>query len=257
MSHRFNFTEREKISTDDVNITIEHRNNRIVSNIKLKLDINKFSHEALVVVEAERGRVLRLRHDWGCAGHAFTADGSSSEFDITSIGDTEDVRFRVMVVDPKSCRLLATAENLEAYDRENGDLPQRSLLPIKIRDLQGGIWELENMDDMPTLVLDSNLGTKQELKSSPVLSSLLPGVIRAILVYQAYAHQDIIHDDELDTDGGSPTTWLALGKKWVGESHPTNGNHQEIDDWAQKGSTGFCREKKLRDRLINFLALED
>lgn len=257
MSHRFNFTERTKISKEDVNITIEHRDNRLICNVTLKLESNKFNYDASVVVEAERGRVLRVRHDWGCAGDAFTADGASSEFDITSMGDAEDVRFRVMVVDPNSCRLLATAENLEAYDRENGEHPQRSLLPIKMRDLQGGVWELENMDDMPTLVLDSNLGTKQELKSSPVLSALLPGVVRAILVYQAYANQDTISDDELATDCGGPTTWLALGKKWVGEPNPNNGNYQEIDDWAQKGATGFCREKKLRDRLVNFLALED
>ncbi|MFQ2894505.1 hypothetical protein ACK3YL_13275 [Aeromonas caviae] len=256
MSRRFNFTGRAKIFREDVKVTIELRDNAIICNVHLRLAGYGLRPDALIVVEAERGRVMRLRNDWGYAGKAFTIDGSDSEFDISAMGDPEDVRFRVLVVEPESCRLLATAENVEAYNSGDGEAPQRSLLPIKMRDLQGGVWELENMDHTPTLVLDINLGTKQELKASPILSALLPGVVRAILVYQAHAQQGAGKDDEVTIDEGEATTWLALGKKWVGDSYPNNGDHQEIDDWAQKAATGFCREKKLRDRLINFLTLE-
>jgi hypothetical protein len=257
MSRRFNFTGRVKILREDVKIILAPRGNSLICNVHLQLDSYKIKPDAQVVVEAERGRVLRIRHDWGLAGKAFTTDGASSEFDIASMGDPEDVRFRVLVVEPGSCRLLATAEGVEAHNTQDDQTPQRSILPIIMRDLQGGVWELENMDETPTLVLDSTLGTKQEIKSSPVLLSLLPGVIRAILTYLAHEHQDTGKDDENDTgEGSSSGIWLELGEKWAGCPYPTNtGQHREIDEWAQKAVTGFCREKKLRSNLANAMTM--
>lgn len=257
MSRRFNFTGRVKILREDVKIILEPRGNRLICNAYLQLGDYKLKPDAQVVVVAQRGRALRIRHEWGLAGKAFAADGASSEFDITSMGDPEDVRFRVLVVEPGSCRLLATAEGVEAHNTQDDQTPQRSLLPIVMRDLQGGVWELENMDETPTLVLDKTLGTKQEIKSSPVLLSLLPGVIRTILIYLAYEQQDSGNDDENDAgEGSSSGMWLEQGEKWAGYPYPSNAEqHREIDEWAQKAVTGFCREKKLRSNLANAMAM--
>ncbi|WP_339490287.1 hypothetical protein [Pseudomonas sp. EL_65y_Pfl2_R95] len=251
MSRRFNFTGRTKILREDVTIILDSQGNKLTCNVQLKLNGYDLKPDAEVVVEAERGRVLRIRHDWGHAGKAFTLDGASSQFDISSMGDPEDVRYRVLVVEPGSCRLLATAESVEAHNTQDGQTPQRSLLPIVMRDLHGGVWELENMGDTPTLVLDSALGTKQEIKSSPILLSLLPGVIRAILTYLAHDQQGT-GDDESDAgDGSTSNMWLEQGKKWAGCPCPKTIEHSEIDDWAQKAVTGFSREKKLRANLAN------
>lgn len=250
MSRRFNFTGRVKISREDVKIIIENHDNKLICNVQLRLDSYNLRADALVVIEAERGRVLRIRHDWGRAGNAFVSGGASSQFDISSMGDPEDVRYRVLVVEPESCRLLATAEGLEAHNTQDGETPQRSLLPIVMRDLYGGVWELENMDETPTLVLDSALGTKQEIKSSPILLSLLPGVIRAVLTYVAHSQQGMGADDESDiAEGNTTNMWLIQGEKWAGSPYPTTGEHSDIDEWAQNAVTGFCKEKKLRGNL--------
>lgn len=252
MSRRFNFTGRVKILKEDVKILLEPQGNKQICNVQLRLDGYNLPPDAEVVVEAERGRVLRIRHNWGLAGKAFTAEGSSSQFDITSMGDPEDVRYRVLVVEPGSYRLLATAEGVEAHNTQDGQAPQRSLLPIVMRDLHGGVWELENMDETPTLALDSALGTKQEIKSSPILLSLLPGVIRAILTYLAHDQQGTGKDDESETaEDNTSNRWLELGEKWAGCPYPSNAEHRDIDDWAQKAVTGFCKEKKLRGNLAN------
>ncbi len=250
MSHRFNFTGRVKILKEDVKIIIESHDNKLICNVLLRLERYNLRADAMVVIEAERGRVLRIRHDWGRAGKAFTSGGASSQFDISSMGDPEDVRYRVLVVEQESCRLLATAEGLEAHSTQDGETPQRSLLPIVLRDLHGGVWELENMEESPALVLDSGLGTKQEIKSSPVLLSLLPGVIRAILTYLAHDQQGEGPDDESDVaDGNTISMWLVQGEKWAGCSYPRTGEHSDIDEWAQNAVTGFCKEKKLRGSL--------
>lgn len=257
MSRRFNFTGRTKILREDVKVTIEPRAGVLLCNVHLKLAGYELRPDASVIVEAERGRVLRLRHDWGKVGLAFAVNGASSEFDITSMGDPEDVRFRVLVVEPETYRLLATAEGIAAHNNEDAQAPQRSLLPIVMQDLYGGVWELE-MGKTPTLILDSNLGTKQELKSSPVLFSILPGVVRAILVNLAHELQSTDGDDEAEADENDESgMWLDLGKKWAECPCPSNGNHQEIDEWAQKAATGFCREKKLRHRLASSMTQED
>jgi hypothetical protein len=251
MSRRFNFTGRAKILREDVKILLEPQGKKLICNVQLRLNGYDLKPDAEVVVEAERGRVLRIRHAWGRAGKAFAVDGASSQFDISSMGDPEDVRYRVLVVEPGSCRLLATAEGVEAHNTQDGQSPQRSLLPIVMRDLHGGVWELENMGETPTLVLDSALGTKQEIKSSPILLSLLPGVIRAILIYLAH-DQGTDKDDESDTgEGITSNMWLEQGEKWAGCPCPNTIEHSDIDDWAQKAVTGFSREKKLRAHLAN------
>jgi hypothetical protein len=173
------------------------------------------------------------------------------------MGDPEDIRFRVLVVEPQTCRLLAVAEGIEAYNNEDSQAPQRSLLPIRMEDLAGGVWELE-MGETPTLILDSGLGTKQELKSSPVLFAILPGVIRAILVNLAHEQQGTSSDDEVDSgEEDDSEMWLSLGAKWAGDPFPITGTYTDIDDWAQKAAIGFCREKKLGSRLANFMSEEE
>ena len=250
MSRRFNFTGRDKILRDDIKIVIESHDNKQFCNVQLRLDGYNLKADALVVIEAERGRVLRIRHDWGHAGKAFVSGGSASQFDITSMGDPEDVRYRVLVVEPDSYRLLATAEGLEAHNTQDGESPQRSLLPIVMRDLHGGVWELENMEETPTLVLDSALGTKQEIRSSPILLALLPGVLRAIFTYLAHGLQGVGSDDESDmVEGNTTSLWLVQGEKWAGCPCPLTGEHIDIDEWAQNAVTGFCKEKKLRGNL--------
>ncbi|BBT18430.1 hypothetical protein WP8S17C03_44790 [Metapseudomonas otitidis] len=256
MSRRFNFTGRVRIHKDDIRITIDSSNGSSICSVCLRLEEYSVPSDARVIVEAERGRALRLRHEWGYAGNALSSEGGCSAFDVSSMGDLEDVRFRVLVVEPSTSRLLAAAEGVEAHSNDDIQESQRSLLPIVMKDLYGGVWELEDMDGTPTLALDINLGTKNELKSSPVLFSILPGVVRAILVYQALERSDEEPDEDTG-DSTSATRWLELGSKWAGFPCPGNAEYRDIDDWAQKAVTGFCREKKLRSRLCSFMSQED
>jgi hypothetical protein len=256
MSRRFNFTGRAKILKEDVKIVSSSSDGKLICHVHLYLNDYGFPADALVVVEAARGRVLRIRHEWGLSGKASTNDGACSEFDISSMGDSEGLRFRVLVVEPESCRLLGSAEGIYANDNQDNETPQRSLLPIVMRDLHGGIWELDDVRGTPTLALDINLGTKQELKSSPVLSAILPGVIRAILVSAVYEEGSAGNETDMDS-GGSLGMWLNLAEKWAGCPPPTNSEHFEIDDWAGNAVTGFCREKKLRAQLASYIIQED
>lgn len=256
MSRRFNFTGRTKIHKDHVRVTVEQRNDKLLCNADLKLADYGLRPDASVVIEAERGRVIRLRHEWGKVGVTSAEWISGSAFDISSMGDPEDIRFRILVVEPETCRLLAVAEGVESSNNEDSQAPQRSLLPIRMENLSGGVWELE-MGETPTLILDPGLGSKHELKSSPVLSAILPGVVRAILVNLAHEQQDAIVDDEAGLDEEDGCMWLNLGTKWAGEPAPRSGTYLDIDDWAQKAMTGFCRERKLRNRLVVLMSEEE
>ncbi|ERY75305.1 TPA: hypothetical protein ACHP3V_006029 [Pseudomonas aeruginosa] len=257
MSRRFNFTGRVRILKEDIRITTETRGGRSFCNVHLKLAKYQLKSDANIVVEAERGRVLRHRHDWGHAGLAFKPEGASSEFDISVMGELEDLRFRVLVVEQGTFRLLASAEGVEAHNNDDIQEPQRSLLPIIRRDLHGGVWELDGMDDKPILVLDVNLGSKHEVSSSPVLLSILPGAIRAILVYQAQERAEEEPDEETG-ESTSASQWLEMGAKWAGcPCPPSSAEYRDIDEWAQNAVTGFCRDKKLRQSLSRFVTEED
>lgn len=246
MSRRFNFTKRTKISSEDVTITLEPKDNQLFCDVRLKLGNYKLKAGAQVIVEAQRGRVLRIRHNWGLAGRAFSQEGASTKFDITSMGDPEDVQYRVLVVEQSTCCLLATAEGIKADDPLTGQSSKSSLLPVVIRELHGGVWELENLEETPTLVLDSSLGTKRELQSSPILLVILIGAIRAILTHLAHDQQGLAKDDDGDTAGSSVSgKWLEQGEKWAGLPYPSSTDHKEIDAWAQNAVSGFCLEKNM------------
>lgn len=255
MSRRFNFTGRAKILQEDVTIVLKSNQDILTCDVHLLMDNYQFPADALVVVEAARGRVLRIRHEWGLVGKALAQAGACSTFDISTMGDSEGLRFRVLVVEPETCRLLGSAEGIYASSNQDDHTPQRSLLPIIMRDLHGGIWELEDMGETPTLVLDIHLGTKQELKSSPVLSAILPGVVRAILV--SLVHNDTALKDEADVDSEDAIgMWLQLGEKWAGCPPPTSLDHSDIDEWAQSAVTSLPR-KSLRAQLAGYITQED
>lgn len=252
MSRRFNFTGRVKIRKEDVAVSLASDGSS-VCQVHLRLADYQIKADAEVIVEAARGRLLRVRGIWGRAGIAMTPEGAASSLDISLLEDLEGVRFRILVVERDTYRLLASAEDIALDFDVNGQQSQRSLLPIIMRDLEGGVWEIDDITSNPTLVLDVNLGSKQQIKSSSVLAAILPGVIRTILVAIAHEHQS--QDDESDFE--SVGTWLQLGEQWAGYPPPHESDHTKIDEWAQSAVTSFCRDKKIRYQLANHIRSEE
>lgn len=257
MSRHFNFTDRKKIDIDDVRAVLEERENRIFCHVDIRLGDHKFPPDSMVFVEAERGRAFRHREKWGAVGVPTSGWSNGKNFDITAVGDPEGVRFRLLIVEPVVCRLLAAAENFQATSSSESMEPQQSLLPIRMEDLNGGVWALEMEGGVPILILDTGLGSKQELKSSRILYAILPGVVRAILTNLAHEYKgDKLDDDGLDMSD-VPAVWLNLGERWAGEDLASCDTHPEIDRWAQLAANGFCKEKRLRDELAKAVRAED
>ncbi|MDR0191007.1 hypothetical protein RCO22_18845 [Pseudomonas yamanorum] len=257
MSRHFNFTDRKKIDIDDVRVVLEERDKKILCHVDIRLGAHEFPPDSMVFIEAERGRAFRHREKWGAVGIPTTGWSSGADFDITDVGDPEGVRFRLLVVEPVVCRLLAAAENVLATSSGEAMEPQQSLLPIRMDNLSGGVWALDMDGGVPTLILDSGLGSKQELKSSRILYAILPGVVRAILANLAHEYKgDLQDDDGLDVSD-IPSVWLNLGERWAGENLSGCDTHAEIDRWAQLAANGFCKEKRLRDELAKAVRAED
>ncbi|MCS4312016.1 hypothetical protein M2397_002311 [Pseudomonas sp. BIGb0381] len=257
MSRHFNFTDRKKIDIDDVRVVLEEHENRIFCHVDIRLGAHEFPPDSMVFIEAERGRAFRHREKWGPVGVPTSGWRTGNNFDITAIGDPEGVRFRLLVVEPVVCRLLAAAENVQATSSNESVEPQQSLLPIRMDDLSGGVWALDMDGGVPILVLDIGLGSKQELKSSRILYAILPGVVRAILTNLAHEYRgDKSGDDGLDMSD-VPAVWLNLGERWAGEDLSGCDTHSEIDRWAQLAANGFCKEKRLRDELAKAVRAED
>lgn len=253
----FNFTGRQKILHSDLMIALNSFDGKSNYQLDLKLGGYNLRADANVFVEPERSRAQRMRHDWGAVGVQSITDWKlGRSFDISEMGDIEGVRFRVIVVEPGTCRIVAMAEKIYPKNSDDSVAPQSSLLPVRMADLRGGFWELDYESDGPVLTLDSGLGSKQDLKNNKIfISVVMPGVVRSILTTLAHEHLGDTEGDEGPLSAGdSNSTWLKLGLRWAGYLPAVN--HNEIDAWAQKAMNSFYKDKKLRDKISSALTEE-
>lgn len=253
----FNFTGRQKILHDDLRVTIDSSGGKAFYQLDLKLGDYKLSADANVFVEPERSRAQRIRHNWGTIGAQSSTEWKlGRRFDISEMGDLEGVRFRIIVAEPSTCRILAMAERIHPKNSDDSLAPQSSLLPVRMADLGGGFWELDYESGGPILTLDVGLGSKQDLKNNQIfMSVVMPGIVRSILTTLAHEHLGEGDGDEGASNVGDANgAWLKLGLRWAG--YLPAAKHDEIDIWAQKAMNSFYKDKKLRDKIRSALTEE-
>lgn len=220
MKRRFNYTGRKKIERKRISITLVRQNRVIVSfNLKkLNLDDLNLPDDAKVYVEAYYRTELK-RFDFGTVGNIVHPPST----DLTGLAYPENLKFRILIVDPSDRKILAHADGILP---EESPL-ERAILPVEFKDLGNEIWRIEYEGDegAPILCINRKIPNVQNIaKQDPqFVIYVYPAVIREILTHMVFV-------DEVTSTTDPAIDWHAHWLKFcnkLGVTPPEVLNHND------------------------------
>lgn len=182
MKRTFNYTGRKRIRREGISITLTRQNGRVVSFVVDRLDLDglELPSDAKVYVEAYYRTELK-RFDFGTVG-----DRVSPSTDLTDMAYPENLKFRILVVNPLDGKLLAHADRIAPEEPAE----RRSILPVEFKDLDNEIWRVEYEGDegAPILCINNKIPNIQNIaKQDPqFLIYVYPAVVREILTHMVF-----------------------------------------------------------------------
>ena len=241
-TRRLNFTERYKISSQMVEITLRQPDDDSQTptfDVELDLSSLALPPDARIRVEAYRNRAA-MRFDWGTAGNP----APPTDRRLTDVPSRP--RFRVMVLDADgSGRLLALADKLTPHWQNT----RSSLLEVEFTELGMEVWRLKFDENGGSPILEVNKDIddiNHAVRHDDTFRSLiLPEALRAILTRALIIDGE--NPDDVD-DGGNWTPWMRYVKEFYREEFPqvdndADKNNAAISDWIDGAVATFATQR--------------
>jgi len=240
MKRKLNYTDRKKIKRENVSISFIREKDVIVAFSVNKLDVNdlKLIQDAQVYVEAYYRTELK-RFNIGTVGKLQIP----SYCNIKDMSSPENLRFRIIVVDPLDSKILAHASRIapEEYSKE------KSILPVEFSDLGNEIWTIkyEGDEDAPILILNSRIPNIQRMakQDNQFFIHVYPQVIRDVLTYMVFV--DGI-ESTIEPSVEWHSDWLKFVKMFnthtpeILNKDDNNFNKEEVLNWINDTVKKFC-----------------
>jgi hypothetical protein len=249
MIRKFNYTNRQKIPREHIEVTLVNVGDRTYFNAILKSDGLKFPTDARVYIEPFYGPDF-LRFDFG----TFASFQQPENTDITELKSLSDrIYFHIKIVDESAETGLVLGE-IKIYDLADDKNPRgkASILyvnPVKMDTNE--IWRLNfnSNESMPVLEVNKAIeGIFDIAKGDPIFTSLVyPSAVRQIF------HQIAFELDDFDEEGESwNCKWLQFGRQVLGVldipgEHSTD---EEKEDWINNVVKSFCTRHKLFENYL-------
>jgi hypothetical protein len=243
MKRRLNYTGRKKIERENVSINFIRKNGAIVAFTFNKLDLSnlKLPSEAKVYVEVYYRTDLK-RFDFGTAGSI----SYPSYCDLKDMAYPENVKFRILVVNPADGKLLAHADRISPEEPAE----RKTILPVEFSDLGNEIWRVEYEGDegSPILVINRRIPNIQNIakQDSQFMMYVYPQVIREVLTHMVFVDRvDSATEPSTDWHG----EWLNFIRQLGVESPETlinddeNFSKEDKEDalrWINSAVKAFC-----------------
>lgn len=244
---RLNYTKRQRITRDDVQLAIRKSRHGPLLSATLHLEAYDLDPEARVVVEVYRQSTIE-RVEAGPAGGA----GRVTDHLLGSFGDGTGLLCRVKVISTRTRqhgRLLAVADRLRPendYDDPGG----RALLPFREDDSLGQrVWKLDTSVEPPTIFINPRLGDwRTYAKRPPFTSLVLPEVLGRIARWVVRTPVD---EDEEHPANDWRAFLVDLGADFSEVDLDTD--DERLDQWADDLVSTFCARHQLQDQLVELL----
>lgn len=253
MIRRINYTNRQKIKRDNIEINFIYRKDRIVSfTADFEFSDLKLSPDAKVFVDVYHKSEM-MRFDFGKVSNP----DAPADTNITDFAYPDNMKFRVLVVDYDSDkgRILAYAD----YIRPKYEPEKKSILPISFGELGKMIWQIDYGDDEggPILKLNSSIPNIENIakQDSLFIMYVYPYVIKEIL-YNIIFVTGITSLS--DTDTNWIKNWLNFALRMAGSNDLSEfliRESEEFDaeeclDWINHISEEFCSRRSEWDDFI-------
>ncbi|MDQ3288599.1 MAG: hypothetical protein M3Q42_10150 [Pseudomonadota bacterium] len=243
---RLNYTNRKKLTLDQVHISLTRPNAGPVRMFTAELTLpSSLPGDARVFVEAYRSSpAARMRFDYGTVSALRPPAPEHrmlTEFDI----ELPPPLFRVKITDitKQPGRLVADAQRIRPVDPDEQPNQQRGILYTAWRDNNGLVWDLDILDDIrgPILYIDETADPDRELPARTEFKALVyPEIMRRMLAKAL--------DDGGDDPDGWQHTWLQFPRQTFGFMEPPPAGDDEFDNkaWIDNAvracsrAAGFC-----------------
>ncbi|MCM8822876.1 MAG: hypothetical protein NC831_08790 [Candidatus Omnitrophica bacterium] len=251
MKRALNYTERKKIKRENISISFRPENGVPDGFILNRLDLADLNlpSNAKVFVEAYYRTEVK-RFDFG------TVDNISFPVstDFSGMSYKENIKFRILVVDPRDHRLLAHADRIVPV----AFAEMKSILPVEFKDLRKELWRIEYEGDMgaPILCINNKIPNVENMarQDPQFFVCVYPVVVREILMR-------IVFIEEVGSIYDSSINWINDWLKFcinLGTSPPETLNHtdERFDkdvslEWIDNVVIAFCQTygSKFQDYL--------
>ncbi len=154
------------------------------------------------------------------------------------------IRFRLLIIEPQSGRILGSAEGLRPA--RSGESPDRQpLLPLRETNLRGELWRIEvDARTGPVLCVNNTIpALAAQIRSVPLLQGLvLPHAFRMILWELSPTGEE--EGDDLWGDD-----WRKFLRQIGVPSEPEDDDPDSIEEWVDLGVRSFCELKDFVSRI--------
>jgi len=239
MKRTLNYTGRKKIERKNVTISFIRQNGKVTAFAVDKLDLNNLNlrSDAKVYVEAYYRTELK-RFDCNTAGNIRIPPSCN----VRDMAYPENLKFRILVVDPSDGKLLAHADGISPEEPAE----KKSILPVEFSDLENEIWRVEYKGDggSPILIINSRIPSIQNIAKhdAQFLVYVYPQVIREVLTHIVFVDGvDSTTEPSIDWHGD----WLNFIKQFGVQVPETLGKDDEVSkenalNWINDSVTAFC-----------------
>ncbi|RLI76482.1 hypothetical protein DRP05_12815 [Archaeoglobales archaeon] len=249
MKRKFNYTGRKKIERKRISIVLERQNGIPVSFRVEKLDLEGLDlpKDAEIYVEAYYRTELK-RFEFGTVGKKISPQSTSLE----DLAYPENLKFRILIVDPETHKILAHADRIVP---ENS---KEAILPVEFKDLGNEIWRIEYEGDegAPILCINRKIPNIQNIakRDAQFLIYVYPAVIREILTHMVFVNGGTSTEDPA-------TEWhahwlrfcesLGISPPKVLNRNDNNFDEEEVLRWIDDVVTAFCN--KYADKFQEYI----
>lgn len=237
--------KRERITRDRIRLSLILNDDGEAETFEGLLNLSGLGlpQDAYVVIEAMHGGDVG-RFEIGEVGGGLIKIPQKGLEGLKSYGAR--IQFRVLVVDPHTRRILASAERLRPFP-----LKEEPLLPYVKKDIGRLAWEIEFSDEGPTLVINKNL-PEGAFKSNEFVCYALPAVLREILSHAVLERAREGEEEDLEEPEDWKSQWLRFARELTGSSFrflnpETAGFQEEFESWIRDAVQTFCDKRAMRE----------
>jgi len=241
MKRTINPTGRKKIERENISINFIRQNGKVVAFSVSRLVINdlELPSDAKIYIEAYYRTELK-RFDFGTVANMVRP----SSLSLSDLAYPENLKFRILVVDPQTKKVLAHAIGITPEEPAE----RRSILPVEFKDLGNEIWriEYEGEGGPPILCINNNIPNIENIAKLDYqfFIYVYPVVIREILTYMIFVDEiDSITEPLVDWHKNWLKFFENLGVKPPETLNRTDPNFDKETalDWINTCVSEFCR----------------
>lgn len=258
MKASLNYTGRKRIRREDIQIRLEDTESLPGFQL-LRLDIARygFPNDGVIYLDAYH-RAEQKRFRVSSVEDINNAGFSPKRENLNDFSSPGNVKFRLLVIDPKDHKILGMAAPLiperqaSVSDAERrSDRHRTPLLPVEFKDLHTELWRVDYEDEQngPILSINSRIpGIETIARSDPgFFLAVYPAVLREILTRIV---TEYLRKGELP-EWAKEKPWLQFTEERLGvsvppflklqrpESAPPSAE-EELSDWVKQSVTRFC-----------------